>query len=115
MREFARISGYDGPLRQIRCDMTGDYPQGPDYNPVPNAVIEFEMGTARYALPFTMYRKYLPNGLNEQLTPIFAPPESKGRFYTSRESENLDITFTTPAKIEEFNATLGPEPFWVPI
>lgn len=115
VREFARISGYDGPLRRIRCDMTGDYPQGPDYDPVPNAFIEFEMGTDRYSLPFTMYRKYLPNGLTEQLAPIFAPPERAERFYVSWVATNLDITYTIPAKIDEFNTALGPEPSWVPI
>jgi len=115
VREFARISGYNGPLRQIRFDMTSDYPQGPDYDPAPNAVLEFEMGTARYSLTFTIFRKYLPDGLIEQLAPIFAPPESAGRFYVSWESEDLDITFTTPEQIEELNAALGPEPSWVPI
>ncbi|OBB93384.1 hypothetical protein [Mycolicibacterium peregrinum] len=114
VREFARISGYDGPLRQIRCDMTGDW-QSPSLNPVPNAVIEFEMGKARYSLPFTTYAKYLPDGLIEQLAPIFAPPESAGRFYVSWVVDDMDITFTTPAKIDEFNAALGPEPSWVPI
>ncbi|MGV0784605.1 hypothetical protein [Mycolicibacterium sp. XJ775] len=114
VREFARISGYDGPLRQIRCDLTGDW-QSPSLDPVPNAVIEFEMGTARYSLPFTTYAKYLPDGLIEQLAPIFAPPESAGRFYVSWAVDDMDITFTTPGQIEEFNSALGPEPSWVPI
>jgi hypothetical protein len=115
VREFARISGYAGPLRQIRCDLTGDYPQGPDYDPMPNAFIEFEMGTARYPLPFTMDRKYLPNGLIEQLAPIFAPPERAERFYQAWDSEGLYMTYTTPAQIAEFNAALGPKPSWVEI
>lgn len=79
VREFARISGYDGPLRQIRCDMTGDW-QSPSLDPVPNAVLEFEMGTVRYSLPFTTYAKYLPAGLIEQLAPIFAPSGKGGTF-----------------------------------
>ncbi len=115
VRESARISGYDGPLRQIRSDMTGDYPPGADLDPAPNAIIEFETGTARYSLPFTMYRKYLPNGLIEQLAPIFARPERAERFYLAWDSENLDITYADPAKISEFNAALGPEPSWVEI
>ncbi|MGA5545653.1 hypothetical protein ACPCIR_27755 [Mycobacterium sp. NPDC051198] len=114
VREFARISGYDGPLRQIRCDTTGDY-QRPSSDPTPNTVIEFQMGTARYSLPFTIYAKYLPDGLIEQLAPIFAPPDSEGRFYAAWSSDDLDITYASPAKIEELNAALGPEPFWVPI
>lgn len=115
VREFARLSGYTGPLRQIRCDLTGDYPCGPDYDPAPNAVIEFEMGAARYSLPFTMYRKYLPNGLIEQLAPIVSAPERAERFYQAWRSDNLDITYASPAKIEELNAALGPDPFWVPL
>lgn len=114
VREFARLSGYDGSLRQIRCDMTGDY-QRPSSDPTPNAVIEFQMGTARYSLPFTIYAKYLPDGLIEQLAPIFAPPEREGRFYVAWSSDDLDITYASPAKIEEFNAAVGPEPFWVPL
>lgn len=114
VREFARISGYDGPLRQIRCDATGDY-QPPSSDPTPNAVIEFQVGSARYSLPFTIYAKYLPDGLIEQLAPIFAPSDSEGRFYAAWSSADLDITYASPAKIEEFNAALGPEPFWVPI
>lgn len=81
-----------------------------------NAVIEgLEMGAARYSLAFTMYRKYLPNGLIEQLAPIFAPPELEERFYVAWNSDNMDITYTTPAKIAEFNTALGPELSWVPI
>ncbi|WP_454789958.1 hypothetical protein [Mycolicibacterium lutetiense] len=112
VREFARISGYGGPLRQIRCDTTDDY-QRPSLDPTPNAVIEFEMGATRYSLPFTSYAKYLPDGLIEQLAPIFATPERAARFYSSWESEDLDITYTTPAQIAKFNAALGPEPTWV--
>lgn len=113
--EFARISGCDGPLHQISCDMTGDYPDPYDVNPAPNAVIEFELGTARYSLPFAMYRKYLPSGLIEQLASIFTPPDSAEQFYVSQVATNLQITYTAPAKIEEFNSALGPEPTWVPI
>ncbi|MET4430530.1 hypothetical protein [Mycolicibacterium sp. 624] len=115
VREFARISGYNGPLRQIRCDMTDDNPQRPSLEPVSNAVIEFETGTTRYSLPFTRYAKYLPDGLIEQLAPIFAPPERAERFYVSSDSEDLHITYTTPAQITEFNAALGSEPSWVEI
>lgn len=115
VREFARISGYDGPLRQIRCDMTDDYRGSVDFEPAPNSVIEFEMGTARYSLPFTGYAKYLPHGLIEQLEPIFAPSERSERFYLVWNSDNLEITYTTPAKIAEFNAALGPEPSWMEI
>ncbi|CQD12223.1 hypothetical protein BN970_02505 [Mycolicibacterium conceptionense] len=113
--EFARISGYDGPLRQISCDMTGDYPDPYDVSSVPNAVIEFALGTTRHSLPVTMYRKYLPSGLIEQLAPIFTPPDSAEQFYVSWVATNLQITYTTPAQIEKFNAAVGPEPTWVPI
>lgn len=115
MGEFARISGYDGPLRQISCDMTGDYPDPYDVSSVPNAVIEFVLGTTRHSLPVTMYRKYLPSGLIEQLAPIFTPPDSAEQFYVSWVATNLQITYTTPAQIEKFNAAVGPEPTWVPI
>lgn len=114
VREFARISGYSGPLRQIRFGTTDDH-QRPSLDPIPNAVIEFEMDTTRYSLPFTVYAKYQPDGLIEQLAPIFAPPECAERFYVSQESMNLDITYTTPAQIAEFNAALGPEASWVEI
>ncbi|MCV7337917.1 hypothetical protein H7K12_23225 [Mycobacterium senegalense] len=70
---FARISGYDGPLHQISCDMTGDYPD-----------------------PYDV-------------------PDSAEQFYVSRVATDLQITYTTPAKIEKFNAAVGPEPTWVPI
>ncbi|MCV7201754.1 hypothetical protein H7J71_06965 [Mycolicibacterium peregrinum] len=114
VREFARISGYDGPLRQIRFDTTDDC-QRPSLDPTPNAVIEFETGTARYSLPFTVYAKYLPDGLIEQLAPIFSPSDRAERFYISWDSMNLDVTYTTPAQIAEFNAAIGPEPSWVEI
>lgn len=81
----------------------------------PNAVIEFEMGTTRHSLPFTVYAKYQPHGLIEQLAPIFAPPERAERFYVSQDSMNLDITYTTPAQFTELNAAIGPDPTWVEI
>ncbi|OBB33212.1 hypothetical protein A5792_12505 [Mycolicibacterium peregrinum] len=114
VREFARISGYTGPLRQIGLETIDDH-QRPSLDPTPNAVIEFEMGTTRHSLPFTVYAKYQPDGLIEQLAPIFAPPERAERFYVSQESMNLDITCTTPAQTAELNAAIGPEPSWVEI
>lgn len=114
VREFARLSGYDGPLRQIRFETIDDH-QRPSLDPTPNAVIEFEMGAARHSLPFTMYAKYLPDGLIEQLAPIFAPPGRAERFCISQDSENMDITYTTPVQIAEFNSALGPEPAWMEI
>lgn len=112
--EFARISGYQGPLHQVRLDMSDDCPAGPPNGQSPNAVIEFELGTQRHSLPFVMYAKYSSRDLMMQLAPIFTPPASPRRFYGGRFSKrpiiHPVITYADPAKIAVLNAAIGRKP-----
>ncbi|MGV0814344.1 hypothetical protein ABQF34_20455 [Mycolicibacterium boenickei] len=112
--EFARISGYQGPLRQLRLDMGDDCPAGTPNGQPPNAVIEFEMGAQRHSLPFVMYGKYSSRDLMMQLAPIFTPSGSTRRFYGGRFRKQPDIhpviTYANPEKVADLNAAIWRKP-----
>ncbi|MGV0779768.1 hypothetical protein [Mycolicibacterium sp. XJ775] len=117
--EFARISGYQGPLRQLGLDMSDDCPAGTPNGQAPNAVIEFELGTQRHSLPFVMYGKYSSRDLMIRLAPIFTRPGSARRFYGGRFSKHPNlhpvIAYANPDKVRNLNAAIGRKSSFLPL
>lgn len=113
VREFARLAGQADQLGELRLrgiDGGTVVPARRGELPPDNALIEFELGARRCALPFVMYGKNIPLGLMETLPELLLPADPPRRFFSAYFDAFLAVTLLSADQVATLNLAFAHQP-----